>query len=253
MRTTWNYTKLANAYIKRPDYSVAAIDKMCALMNLNTHSDVCDIGAGAGHLTIELGKRKYCVNAVEPNDAMRENGIQRTNKFKNISWFKGTGEQTNQNESQFDAVTFGSSFNVCDQQLALKESLRICKPGAWFSCLWNHRDLNDPIQKKIESIIISNIPNYDYGLRRQNQTPILKSANLFESIEFIEENILHQQSIEECLVTWRSHGTLYRQTNEDDHIFNRIIGEIESYLQSLNQKMITIPYVTRIWAAKFSK
>lgn len=253
MQVTWDYTKLANAYIKRPAYSIDAIDQMCHLIGLNTNSSICDIGAGTGHLTMELSKKGFNIKAIEPNDAMRETGIKRTNQFQNISWYKGTAEQTNQDNDQFDAVTFGSSFNVCDQKMALRESLRICKPDAWFACMWNHRDLDDPIQKNIETIIKTHVPNYDYGLRRQDQSPILKSSNLFVSIEFIQENVFHQQSIDECVEAWRSHGTLHRQVNEDDKLFNKIINEIEAYLQTINQQIITIPYVTRIWVAKFAK
>ena len=148
MKSMWNYTALADGYVKRPDYSAAAIDEMCAAMEIKENDILCDIGAGAGHLTIELGKRGFKVNAVEPNDAMRSHGIKRTAQYDGqIDWFEGTAEDTLQDDSQFDAVTFGSSFNVCDQEKALKESLRICKPGGWFSCMWNHRDLEDsPIQ-----------------------------------------------------------------------------------------------------------
>ena len=39
---------------------------------------ICDIGAGVGHLTKYWGKNGYHVNAVEPNDAMRSNGIKQT-------------------------------------------------------------------------------------------------------------------------------------------------------------------------------
>src|SRR3990167_5627605 len=112
MQTTWNYTKLADAYIKRPDYSPEAIDKMFSLMSLPSNSSICDVGAGVGHLTVGLAERGMVVSAVEPNDAMRKNGIERTKKFNNISWTKGTGERTNQNDNHFDAITFGSSFNV---------------------------------------------------------------------------------------------------------------------------------------------
>jgi ubiquinone/menaquinone biosynthesis C-methylase UbiE len=251
MQATWDYTTLADSYIKRPDYATDAIDKMCEIMELSKHSHVCDIGAGAGHLTIELAKRGMKVNAVEPNDAMRAHGIARTQQFNQVNWFKGTGEETHQANHQFDAVTFGSSFNVCDHHKALQESLRICKSGGWFACMWNHRQLEDPIQQKIESIIRSHLPHYDYGSRRQDQTPILQSSNLFKSIDFVEGNVQHQQTIAECIEAWRSHGTLYRQANEDQALFHRIIQDIESYLQSLNVKEVTIPYVTRIWIAKF--
>ena len=35
MKTDWDYTTLADAYLKRPDYSEDAIDKMIALAGLN--------------------------------------------------------------------------------------------------------------------------------------------------------------------------------------------------------------------------
>lgn len=251
MKTTWDYTKLADAYIKRPNYSSEAIDNMCNLIGLTSTSTVCDMGAGVAHLTIELGRRGMHVIAVEPNDAMRQNGINRTKEFLNVKWEKGTGEKSNQKDAQFDAITFGSSFNVCDQLVALHESFRICKPAGWFSCMWNHRDLNDDIQHNIEMIIKKNLPSYEYGLRRQDQMPILKSSGLFQTIEFLTGNVCHQQTITECVEAWRSHGTLYRQTQENDDLFNKIITDIQTYLTNLDQQTIKVPYVTRIWAGKF--
>lgn len=253
MQTTWDYSTLADSYVKRPDYSPQAIDKMCQTMGLTKTSHVCDVGAGAGHLTIEFGKRDMAVKAVEPNDAMRGHGIKRTEKYPRVEWFKGTGEQTQQQNDQFDAVTFGSSFNVCDREKALLESRRICKSGGWFACMWNHRNLDDPIQKNIEKIITSHLPHYDYGTRRQDQTEVLKGSQMFDSIDFIEGDVIHQQTIAECVEAWRSHGTLFRQANEDQALFNKIITEIEQYLLSLNVKNISIPYVTRMWIAQFKK
>ena len=54
-----------------------------------------------------------------------------------------------------------------DRTKALKEVYRILKRKCWFAALWNHRDLENPIQMEIEKIIKSNIPNYDYGSRRK--------------------------------------------------------------------------------------
>ncbi len=248
---TWDYSKLAKGYINRPPYASEAIDILCNNANLQKGNKVCDIGAGAGHLTIELAKRELTVNAVEPNDAMRKNGIARTDKFTNVNWFNGTAEQTNQNYGQFDAVTFGSSFNVCNQELALQESFKLCKPNGWFMCMWNHRDLSDKIQNQIEKIISNFIPNYDYGLRRQDQTKILSASNLFTKIDFFEEPVIHTQTIADCVEAWRSHATLFRQTNENESLFTKIINSIEEYLTSLNQHEIKIPYITRMWLAEF--
>lgn len=251
MKTEWDYTKLADAYIKRPDYSADALNKMFKKMSLKDDAKICDIGAGVGHLTIEIAQRGYNVRAVEPNDAMRKNGINRTKQFKNVSWDVGTGEQTNQGDKEFDAVTFGSSFNVCDQNKALLESKRITVNNSWFACMWNHRDVNDPMQKEIEDIIKSNISNYSYGNRREDQTDFLNGSKMFKSVDFIEGGVMHKQSAEDCIEAWRSHGTLHRQAGDEKFI--KIIKDIENFLKKNNIDSLNIPYVTRIWVAQFNK
>lgn len=244
MNVSWDYTKLAASYVKRPDYAANAIDEM--LTKLNNPQTICDVGAGDGHLTIELAKRDKIITAVEPNDAMRGNGIDKTAQYQNVNWAKGTGEETAQDSNRFDAVTFGSSFNVCDQMRALAETKRICKPGGGFACLWNHRDLEDPIQMHIESIIKRYIPQYDYGNRRQDQTEFLNRSGYLKDIAFISGHIVHEQPIDECIEAWRSHGTLHRQCDNDD-MFHAIIDDIAVYLIGLHTASIKIPYVTRVW------
>ena len=91
MKTNWDYTKLADAYLKRPDYAPTAINEMFKVAELKKGDLACDVGAGVAHLTLELNSRGLNVEAVEPNDAMRKNGIERTKKL-NINWFEGSGE-----------------------------------------------------------------------------------------------------------------------------------------------------------------
>jgi len=247
MKTEWDYTSLADAYLERPDYSKTAIDAMASVAQLSKGDRACDVGAGVAHLTLMLGSKNLHVSAVEPNDAMRKNGIERTKSFSNITWCEGTGENTKQDDQQFDIVTFGSSFNVCDRQLALQETARILKPHGWFACMWNHRELNDPIQSALESIIREYIPQYGYGSRRQDQREVIESSHLFENVIQLSANVTHSQSIEQCIVAWRSHATLERQAGE---LFPKIIDAISTYLTNLGENKIYIPYTTKIWMAK---
>lgn len=247
MKTEWDYTNLADAYLKRPDYSDAAIDAMLSIAGVKIGDKFCDVGAGVAHLTLMLASRGLDVTAVEPNDAMRANGIKRTEGLVNIFWQEGSGEQTKQLAEDFSMVTFGSSFNVCNREQALKETARILKPRGWFACMWNHRQLDDPIQAKIETIIKSRIINYDYGSRRENQSAIINSSGLFGPVVHIDASVLHSQTIDECVRAWHSHATLERQAGS---AFSNVLCEIESYLRSLDTDKIEIPYLTNIWLAQ---
>jgi ubiquinone/menaquinone biosynthesis C-methylase UbiE len=246
MKTEWDYTALADAYLKRPDYSDAAIDAMLAIARLGT-GKICDVGAGVAHLTLMLAARGFEVTAVEPNDAMRANGRKRTTSFPKVRWFEGTGEQTGQSDKTFDMVTFGSSFNVCDRQAALKETARILKPRGWFGCMWNHRRLDDPIQNRIETIIKAAVPSYGYGTRREDQTAVIETSKLFGPVVHLDAGVVHQQTITECVEAWRSHATLARQAGDS---FGQVVEAIETYLQGLGQDAIQIPYSTNIWIAQ---
>ena len=239
MKTEWDYSEVAKSYIDRPEYSYSAIEALCDIAKITDFSKVCDVGAGVAHLTLQLAKKgigaKAGVVAVEPNDEMRKLGRERTKEYKFIDWHEGTGEKTGQEEGQFDIITFGSSFNVTDRDLAIKESIRIAKKSAWFACMWNHRDLSDVHQIQIEKIIKNSIPSYDYGSRRVSQHDFLLGSGVFESVITIEGDVLHNQSIQSCITAWKSHVTLKRQAGNN---FTNIINKISSYLNSLNMEFI---------------
>ena len=247
MQTEWDYTSLADAYLKRPDYADAAIDAMMAIAGIAPESRICDVGAGVAHLTLMLARRGYRVTSVEPNDAMRKNGKARTQALTNVEWFEGTGENTGQGGQAFSMVTFGSSFNVCDRPKALAETARILKPNGVFACMWNHRDLEDPIQSEIESIIRSYVPSYGYGARREDQTKFIESSELFGPVIHLDARVLHEQSVDECVEAWRSHATLERQAGDR---FGAVVHAIEMFLKKGGRTLIQVPYTTNVWVAK---
>lgn len=247
MKTEWDYTTLADAYLNRPDYADAAIDKLLGLAGISKGQPVCDVGAGTAHLTIMLAQRGLKVVAVEPNDAMRAHGIKRTASFPDVRWHEGVGEATGQQAGAFRLVTFGSSFNVTDRPRALAEASRILASKGWFACMWNHRDLDDPIQSAVEGIIRKHLPSYDYGTRREDQTRVIDESALFDKVHYFEGTVRHMQTVADCVQAWRSHGTLQRQAGEK---FTAIVDDIAAYLDGLRRNSIGIPYTTRVWAAQ---
>src|SRR5262245_21728914 len=86
MKTEWDYTELADAYLKRAPYSDDALSELLAAAGVSAGGKICDVGAGTAKLTLPLAERGYSINAVEPNDAMRANGIKLTAALKNVQW-----------------------------------------------------------------------------------------------------------------------------------------------------------------------
>ena len=244
MKTEWDYTNLADAYLKRPDYAQEAINQMLSIANVQEGDEVCDVGAGVAHLTLMLAKKGLKVSAVEPNDAMRANGIRRTEAFHNVQWYEGLGEQTGQPDNRFKLVSFGSSFNVTDRLQSLKEAQRILASDGWFACMWNHRDLTNEIQSHIEEIIKGHVDGYSYGTRREDQTEIIQESGRFDNIQTFSGTVVHYVKKVDIIEGWRSHATLYRQAKSR---FNMVIEDIEKYMDSLGENEIALPTFPRLW------
>lgn len=245
MKVEWDYTHLAEAYLKRPDYAPDVIDAIVSRVGPGVRA--CDIGAGVAHLTIPLLSRGLTVDAVEPNDAMRALGIRRTAGFANVAWYEGTGEATGMATGAYGLVTFGSSFNVCDRAAALKETVRLLSEGGWFACMWNHRDLDDPLQTEVEALIRSRVPDYALGTRREDQTAVIDASSLFGPVEVVSGSIMHVVSAADWVEAWRSHATLARQAGENH---GAVVDAIEALLSARGLTEIPVPYTTRAWIAR---
>jgi ubiquinone/menaquinone biosynthesis C-methylase UbiE len=248
-RVDWDYTAHAAHYDKRADYSHDAIEDLLAATGCAPTRPVAEIGAGTGKLTKELLQHGLTVAAVEPNDSMRKIGIRNT-RGKSVSWSVGRGEATGLPPKAFHAAFFGSSFNVVDQTSTLSEVRRILLPGGWFACLWNHRNLDDPVQQRIETIIKSFIPAYSYGSRREDPTNIIDGSGYFSPVKSMERSFEWEMPKSDIIEAWRSHATLKRQAGSDAG-FDRIIAQISKYLASFPE-IIDVPYTTRVYFAQLA-
>lgn len=245
MKTNWDYSERAHTYDNRAEYGDKAVSDLLNKINCSSTKIVADIGAGTGKLTKHIIKTGVKVKAVEPNNNMSSYGKKNIVSDK-VDWIKGTGEKTNLSDNSVHAVLFGSSFNVVDQMLALQETKRILKKGGFFACMWNHRDTDNPIQKKIENIIKLNIPNYSYGLRREDPSKIINKSGFFGKVSKINESFEVEMKRETIIKAWKSHDTLYRQSGNK---FDKIINEISEVIQN---DSYMVPYSTNIWFAKLS-
>lgn len=129
-----DFTEVAKHYHNRPAYSPFLLEKLAACINDNKKDlkdfNIIEVGAGTGKLTKMLAQMFACqINAVEPNDNMREEGKKFTQEFSNISWHKGSGEQTHMQDQSADWVIMASSFHWTDPNKSLPEFARVLNGG----------------------------------------------------------------------------------------------------------------------------
>jgi ubiquinone/menaquinone biosynthesis C-methylase UbiE len=243
----WDYTALAETYSERPTYADTAIDALVQAAALAAGDPVLDLGAGTGHLTLKLVERGLDVTAIEPNQRMREIGVRRTAAWSTVRWHDALMEQTGLPDGSCALAAYGSSFGVADYDATLREAFRVLRPGKPMACLFNRRDLTDPLQMAIEALIHREVPAYRYGPRRDDQASIIAASGLFQQVERIDVPFLHHQSTRTWLAAWASHATLARQAGDR---FQAILDAIETLVIQAYPETVQVPYTTQVWIGR---
>jgi ubiquinone/menaquinone biosynthesis C-methylase UbiE len=249
----WDYTRHAATYWLRPNYADAAIDELCRRVGAAPAPAghvAADVGAGTGNLTVMLVARRLDCVAVEPNAAMRAIGVERTRDLP-VRWVVGTGEETTLPDASADLFAMGSSFNCTEPAKTLHEARRVLRPGGFFACMWNNRDLeNDPIQREMEDVIRSLVPAYEHGSRREDQTQVIEASGCFDAVSFFERSQLVERSVDQYVEAWRSVRNSHWDLNvpEGRELFGRIEARMRDRLARFERLQIT--YTTRVWVAR---
>ncbi|MCB9092554.1 MAG: class I SAM-dependent methyltransferase [Halobacteriovoraceae bacterium] len=244
-----DFSKLAKNYIHRTGYPHSI------LKNLYTHAQIdpqkaitADVGAGTGKLTenlIELGFKGF---AIEPNDAMRQEG-QRLFTNTPFKWSKGSGEKTGLPNNSVDWVLMGSSFHWTDPKKSLKEFNRILKPGGFFVALWNPRDLeSSTFHMEIEEWLYKRLPKLkriSSGNNKymKNLEYTLVQENYFKDVTFMEESYQVEMTPDRYFGIWKSVNDIRAQIGEE--IFQEFLDYIKFKIE--NKQSIIVPYKARAW------
>ena len=243
--TAWDYEPLARHYESRAPYHPSALAAILEEARFLPLGEAVDVGAGTGRFSGELARAGFAVWAVEPSAAMRAIGEERCRGLQ-ICWRDARGEATGLPDARHRLVSFASTFNVMpDPDRALAEAARLLVPGGLLVCLWNHRDLDDPLQRAIENRVRARLPAFAYGSRRDDPSARIARSPLFEAPRSLALAHVHRTAVATFLDGFRAHATLVRQAGGR---LESVLADIGALLADVSE--IAVPFTTRIWFAR---
>ena len=251
-----DFTELAKFYYHRPGYSLEVLDMISGYIQskMGVKSlKVADVGAGTGKLTENLVQSGFTGYAVEPNDAMRTEGMKFVSDGEAFTWYKGNAEKTGLPDNCVDWVLMGSSFHWTDSKAALKEFHRILRPGGFFTAIYNPRDIKShALHMEIEEEIQKMVPNLNRvssGASQQNLPVQLLETPYFSDLIFVEASHVENMTKERYMGAWYSVNDIRVQAGEER--FRQILEMIERKIDHLD--IITVPYKIRSWTVRATK
>ena len=250
-----DFTQLAKQYINRPAYDPLILKTLLKIIDYEKKKEnfqVVEVGAGTGKLTKMLLEMGLEVVAVEPNDAMREEGIKYTQDFANVKWQKGSGEETGIEAEYADWVVMASSFHWTDPNKSLPEFNRILKEDGYFTAIWNPRNINisefhTKIEEKIKTIVpeLKRVSSGGKG-KTQEWEYVLTSTGDFKGCIFVETDYEEVMTKERYIGAWESVNDIRAQAGKQR--WEKIMAMIKEEIKGL--KYIETPYKMRAWTVK---
>ncbi len=249
-----DFTQLAKQYINRPAYSEVLLNTILNTMDYDKKKDaftVVEVGAGTGKLTKMLLEIGLNVIAVEPNDAMRKEGIEFTKEFNNVIWKKGSGEDTSIESNIADWVIMASSFHWTDPKKSLPEFARILKDDGYFTAIWNPRNIKiSKFHTKIENnikLIVPELKRVSSGTQSTKEWEyVLVSTENFKDCIFMETDYQESMTTKRYLGAWNSTNDIQSQAGTKR--WQEILDMIKDEIRDLD--IINVPYKIRAWTVK---
>lgn len=255
-----DFTSLAKEYKNRSGYSLTVLECICSYLMTKVKKDkasliIADVGAGTGKLTENLLQVGLHGWAVEPNDAMRAEGIKVFEGNDAFIWQSGLAEHTGLADNSVDWVLMGSSFHWANTEEALAEFYRILKPQGFFTAIWNPRDIENSafhqgIEKKIYEIA-PDIKRVSSGSAKNmvGMEQKLLSTPLFDQLFFMEAGHMEHMTAERYLGAWRSVNDIQAQAGAEK--FTQIMDMIAEAVKGMND--VPVPYKSRAWTVQSTK
>jgi len=251
-----DFSTLASDYSRyRPGYSASVLSAALGLLDVPpAEVDAADIGAGTGIFSRLLGGRGLrSVTAIEPNDDMRQQGVQDSDGT-GITWRDSSGEQTGLPSASLHLVTTASSFHWMDFERTTIEFHRVLRPGGRLLALWNPRLIEtNPLLVDIEAELRRLVPDLKRVSSGKSEFTATLTENLlasdhFDDVLYLEGRHSRRFTPEAYLGVWRSVNDVQVQAGPER--FAAFLSFIEDRIAGRD---VVADYRTVAWCARASR
>lgn len=226
MDNTKKFDSKAEAYSKgRPSYPKELFAFLKEKFGLGKNSTVADIGSGTGIFTEQLAKVCGKVYAVEPNKDMRQAAEVRLKILSNVVSVDGAAEETTLENGSVDFVTAAQAFHWFDVEAFGRECRRILKSGGRVFLVWNRRDMDAEINRRLHDVCKKFCPDFTGFTGGENNDE--KKIRVFYGKAFGQEEFRNP-------VTYTRERFVSRCLSSSYSIGESDIG-YNDYLRSLNE------------------
>ncbi|MFM7426295.1 MAG: class I SAM-dependent methyltransferase [Elainella sp.] len=136
-RKTW-YSAAAEAYNQvRPHYPQSLIERVVNLAQLNSASQLLEVGCGPGTATVAFAPLGCSITCLEPNADFVALAQQNCAAYTNVQIENLAFEEWQPAGQRFDAVLATSSFHWIPAEIGYPKAAELLKPEGTLILLWN--------------------------------------------------------------------------------------------------------------------
>jgi ubiquinone/menaquinone biosynthesis C-methylase UbiE len=174
------FSAAADVYERaRPSYPREAVAWLAERLGLGAGRTVVDVGAGTGKLTRLLVPTGARVIAVEPVPEMLAKLVETVPGAEQMT---GTAEALPLPADSADGITVAQAMHWFDHTRALPEFRRVLRDDGALALVWNSRDLDDPLQERLERLLADGRSRVPAQLENAWRAP-LEASPLFGPLE----------------------------------------------------------------------
>lgn len=233
----------------RPGYPAEIVSWLQHQLQLDSNSQVIDLGSGTGKFLPYLQQITSHIIAIEP---VQEMLAQLQHAYPEIQTLQASSEQLPVAANSVDAVICAQSFHWFANLETLQQIHQVLKPSGHLALIWNQRDINVDWVKALADLIEpfeGNTPRYHSGKWKN----VFEQQSLFqlENVQTFQQQ--HVGTVENVVSKRLLSTSFIAALPEQEQQQLKILFEqmVFSYTGKYPQDEITFPYIT--YAYDFKK